>query len=83
MIKFILTVLVTLIIVLLTLQNFSMVSIGFFTFGPVQVRLPFLVFSSMIIGALIPIFYNMIKNLKIFNSEKKEIEQDEIFEDED
>lgn len=83
MFKFILTVLITIIVVLFTLQNLYMVPLRFLAFGPVQVRLAFLLFSCMVIGALIPIFYNMTKKLNYLKSEEKKIEQSEIFDDED
>jgi uncharacterized integral membrane protein len=83
MVKIISTVVVSVIVVLITLQNFYMVPVKFLSFGPVQVRLPFLIFSSIIVGALISIFYNMVKNLKRDKGQTEIVEQDEIFDDEE
>lgn len=83
MIRFILTVLLTIVVFLFVLQNFVSVPICFLTFGPVNVRLVFVIFTSIIIGIMIPIFYRLVKKIKTVKPEEENMERDEIFEDEE
>jgi len=83
MVKFILTVLSTIVVFLFSLQNFYTVPIGFLTFGPINVRLIFVIITSMIIGALIPIFYGMTRRLKLAKSGNVSAEELEIFEEDE
>ena len=63
MLRFTLTVLVTIFVLLFALQNFHTVPVGFFV-GNVEVRLVFVIFSAMAVGATIPIFYGAIRRIK-------------------
>ncbi|MBW7995932.1 MAG: DUF1049 domain-containing protein [Candidatus Glassbacteria bacterium] len=83
MLKFIFAVLLTTIVVLFALQNSIQVPIRLLTFEPVEVRLIFVILSSMFVGALIPIFYRLVKRIKSSKSGKEIVVREEIFEEED
>ncbi len=83
MVRIILTVLVTLVVLLFVLQNFVAVPISFLTFGPIQVRLVFVILSSLVIGAMIPVFYRLVRRMKTRKIESKGREIEAIFEEDD
>lgn len=81
MLKFILTVLITILVVLFALQNFIVVPIRFLIFEPVEVRLIFVILSSVLIGVMIPIFFRLIGRLKSSGSREETAEREEIFDE--
>jgi len=82
MFRFIVTAMWTILIVLFVIQNFVKVPIRFLIFPMVEVSLIFVIFISMFIGALIPIFCHLMKRIKTTKSKKKTLEHEEIFEEE-
>ncbi len=81
MLKFIFTVLITILVVLFAIQNFIIVPIRFLIFEPVEVRLIFVILSSVLIGAMIPIFFRLIGRLRSSDSTEKTAEREEIFDE--
>jgi uncharacterized integral membrane protein len=83
MFQFILTVILTIIVVIFAMQNFYAVPIRFFLWGPFQVRLIYVILSAIIIGAMVPIFYSVIRKMKMTKFERENIEPIEIFDDDE
>ena len=83
MLKFVFTVLLTIVALLFALQNFHSVPVGFFT-GHVQVRLIFVILSCVILGAMSPILYGMARKVKISKSAPPAEEaEDDIFDEDE
>lgn len=74
MFKLITTLVITIFIVVFALLNIHMVHIRFFMGDPIQVPLIFLIFVSILIGAMIPILYSLVKRV---NKNKYEIQSTE------
>ena len=67
MIRFVLTVLLTVAVFMFSIENFHTVPVRFFVSNPVHVRLIFEIFSSIGMGILISIFYAMARKLRQTN----------------
>ncbi len=83
MLRFVSTVLLTILVLLFALQNFHTVPVGIFV-GHVDVRLVFVIFSAVSAGAMVPILYSAAKRMKQGSTKVVEsVEEDDFLEDEE